>query len=176
MTWNEQEFSRLFEELYAPLLRFLTGFSGDAGLGEDLTQETLLRLYRRAGMDDDAARFWVFRTGRNLALNALRQRRIRGRLRRMFGRELYTEPDRADGETLRAETVSRQLELLSSLSDPQRAALLLREQEGLTYRRIASVLDISESKVKVDIHRARVGLRRRWESGAGASRRRERSS
>ena len=177
MRWSDQDFSRLFEELYAPLLRFLAGFTGDPGLAEDLTQEALLRLYRQPrSLEEQAARFWVFRTGRNLALNVLRQRRVRDRLRSVVGRALHREPRTADEETVRSETVRRQLALLGSLPDHQRAALLLREQEGLTYRQIARVLDISENKVKVDIHRARISLRRRWERGAGARRRQERSS
>jgi DNA-directed RNA polymerase specialized sigma24 family protein len=40
--------------------------------------------------------------------------------------------------------------------------LLLREQEQLSYREIGEVLNVSESKVKVDIFRARASLRERW--------------
>ena len=48
------------------------------------------------------------------------------------------------------------------MPEDQRAALLLREQEQLSYREIGEVLNISESKVKVDIFRARAALRERW--------------
>jgi DNA-directed RNA polymerase specialized sigma24 family protein len=49
----------------------------------------------------------------------------------------------------------------------------LREQEQLSYREIGQVLNVSESKVKVDIFRARAALRERWSkksrmAGAGA--------
>ena len=44
----------------------------------------------------------------------------------------------------------------------QRAVLLLREQEDMSYRQIARVLDISEAKVKVDLFRARTAARARW--------------
>ena len=65
------------------------------------------------------------------------------------------------------------LEMLQSLPEHQRTALLLREHEQLSYREIGSVLNVSESKVKVDIHRARTALRERWAKrahsyGAGA--------
>jgi RNA polymerase sigma factor (sigma-70 family) len=53
------------------------------------------------------------------------------------------------------------LKLLKSLPEQQRAALILREQEEMSYREIAQVLNISESKVKVDIFRARNNLRAR---------------
>jgi DNA-directed RNA polymerase specialized sigma24 family protein len=44
--------------------------------------------------------------------------------------------------------------------------LLLREQEQLSYRDISQVLNVSESKVKVDIFRARAALRERWSKKA----------
>jgi DNA-directed RNA polymerase specialized sigma24 family protein len=47
---------------------------------------------------------------------------------------------------------------------------LLREQEQLSYREIGQVLNISESKVKVDIFRARASLRDRWSKVSGISR------
>jgi RNA polymerase sigma-70 factor (ECF subfamily) len=177
MAWDDLKFSRVFQALHAPLLRFLSGFTGNRELAEDLAQEALLRLYRRpAPLEDDAARFWLFRTARNLALNALRNRRMRRRLREVIGRALGQQLGSAGDPAIHAETMQRQLALLADLPDQQRAALLLRELEGLTYRQIAQVLDVSESKVKVDIHRARVSLRRRWEPGISARARRERSS
>jgi RNA polymerase sigma-70 factor (ECF subfamily) len=54
------------------------------------------------------------------------------------------------------------IDMLKTLPEQQRAALLLREQEEMSYREIAQVLDVSESKVKVDVFRARTALRERW--------------
>ena len=62
------------------------------------------------------------------------------------------------------------LEMLQTLPEDQRAALLLREQEQLSYREIGQVLNVSESKVKVDIFRARASLRERWSKVSGLSR------
>jgi RNA polymerase sigma-70 factor (ECF subfamily) len=62
------------------------------------------------------------------------------------------------------------LEMLQMLPEDQRSALLLREQEQLSYREIGQVLNISESKVKVDIFRARASLRERWSNLSGLSR------
>jgi RNA polymerase sigma-70 factor (ECF subfamily) len=60
------------------------------------------------------------------------------------------------------------LKMLTSLPEDQRVALLLREHEELSYRDISQVLNVSESKVKVDIFRAREALRKRWEKGKAA--------
>jgi len=58
------------------------------------------------------------------------------------------------------------LEMLQTLPEDQRTALLLREQEQLSYREIGEVMKVSESKVKVDIFRARASLRERWSKRA----------
>ena len=62
------------------------------------------------------------------------------------------------------QTESRRIvrELLDQLPEHQRSALLLREQEEMTYREIALILNISESKVKIDIYRGRRALRALW--------------
>ena len=52
-------------------------------------------------------------------------------------------------------------DMLRTLPEQQRAALLLREQEEMSYREIASVLNVSEGKVKIDVFRARTALRER---------------
>jgi RNA polymerase sigma-70 factor, ECF subfamily len=53
-------------------------------------------------------------------------------------------------------------EALTSLSDRERALLALRYEEDLTQSAIASRLGIPEGTVKVQLHRARVKLRRAY--------------
>ena len=54
--------------------------------------------------------------------------------------------------------------LLKLLPEDQRLAILLREQEDMSYQEIATILGVSESKVKVDIFRARTTLRAKWQT------------
>jgi RNA polymerase sigma-70 factor (ECF subfamily) len=113
-------------------------------------------------MPVDEARFWLYRVARNMAINEFRKSHTRYRL---FDRVVETMRPRARNPEQEYETQERQnlvLEMLQSLPEDQRTALLLREQEQLSYREIGQVLNISESKVKVDIFRARASLRERW--------------
>jgi RNA polymerase sigma-70 factor (ECF subfamily) len=71
-------------------------------------------------------------------------------------------------ETQEAKTLV--LEMLQTYPKTNAPALLLREQEQLSYREIGQVLNVSESKVKVDIFRARASLRERWNKVSGLSR------
>ena len=144
---------------------------GRAPLAQDLAQESFLQLHRTAWgtMPVDEARFWLYRVARNMAINEFRKSNTRYRL---FDRVVEVMRPRARNPEQEYETQERNakvLEMLQTLPEDQRTALLLREQEQLSYREIGQVLNISESKVKVDIFRARASLRERWNRMSGLS-------
>jgi RNA polymerase sigma-70 factor (ECF subfamily) len=144
---------------------------GRAPLAQDLAQESFLQLHRTAWgtMPVDEARFWLYRVARNMAINEFRKSHTRYRL---FDRVIEAMSPRPRNPEQEYETQERKtlvLEMLQTLPEDQRTALLLREQEQLSYREIGQVLNISESKVKVDIFRARASLRERWTKISGFS-------
>ena len=164
MTRDSEEFTRIFNEVYPDLCRFLECLMGESGAAQEIAQESFLRFYRAgsAGPPADQSRFWLYRVARNLALNELKKRQIRIKL---FGRIVDVfRPKAPDpkAELERKEHKHILMNLLESLPEHQRAALLLREQEEMSYADIARVLKVSESKVKVDIFRARARLRALW--------------
>lgn len=162
MKSEDDEFAELFDEFHPRLCRFLECLlGGERAAAEDIAQESFLRLYRAGtvGPPLAEARFWLFRVARNLALNELSRGQTRNRffdrVVEMFGSQ-KKDPERE------YEAVERRgmiMEMLELLPEQQRAALLLREQEEMSYREIAEVLCVSEAKVKVDIFRARERLR-----------------
>ena len=167
MAHDDEEFTAIFNDLYPGLCRFLEctlGGVGNRGAAQDIAQETFLRLYRTglAGIPFEEIRFWLYRVARNLALNELDKRQTRTRL---FGKvvEMVTARESNPEEMLEQSEHRRiVLDLLKLLPEHQRAALLLREQEEMSYGEIARVLEVSEGKIKVDIFRARSALRARW--------------
>jgi len=176
MASQDDEFTMLFQDFYPSLCRFLECLlGGRAPLAQDLAQESFLQLHRTAWgtLPVDEARFWLYRVARNLAINECRKTQTRYRL---FDRVVEAMRPAARNPEQEYETRERKelvLEMLQALPEDQRAALLLREQEQLSYREIGQVLNVSESKVKVDIFRARAALRERWSkksrmAGAGA--------
>ena len=120
-----------------------------------------MQLYR-TGLEKfvrEEVRFWLFRVARNLALNELSRRSTRQRL---FGKVVDALRTETPGPAEHLEATERKeliQGLLKHLPEHQRAALLLREQEEMSYSEIARVLNVSEGKVKVDIFRARNALR-----------------
>jgi RNA polymerase sigma-70 factor (ECF subfamily) len=182
MASRDEEFARFFDEFYPSLCRFLECLLGGGRVGatttaQDVAQDAFLQLHR-AGFDKfpaGEARFWLFRVARNLALNELNKRQTRIRLFDKVVDSFRAHVPSPAEELEMAERKERVTEMLNVLPEHQRAALLLREQEEMSYREIAQVLNVSEAKVKVDIFRARTLLRERWgktqnaTAGGGAS-------
>ena len=173
MASEDEEFTMLFKDFYPSLCRFLECLlGGRAALAQDLAQESFLQLHRTAWgtVPPHEARFWLYRVARNFAVNEFRRGRTRNRL---FDRVVDVMRPRSRTPEEEFELQERQqlvIDMLQSLPEDQRVALLLREQEQLSYREIGQVLNISESKVKVDIFRARTALRDRWSRRAHAQR------
>lgn len=176
MASEDEEFAVFFNDLYPSLCRFLECMLGGREHAQDIAQESFMQLYRTGWrrFPPGEARFWIYRVARNRALNELRKGQTRHRLFEKVvdalrpSRVLNPEQEFEMGE--RTGLVS---EMLKRLPEHQRAALLLREQAEMSYREIAGVLGVTESKVKVDIFRARNALRERWSKTQNAQTRLE---
>jgi RNA polymerase sigma-70 factor (ECF subfamily) len=165
MAGDEEEFTRLFKSFYPVLCRFLECLlGGRSSLAQDLAQESFVRLHTNewGNLNSEQARFWLYRVARNLAINEFRRGSMQNRL---VDRVVEAMRPRTRNPEQQYETQERQewvLSMLKILPEDHRTALLLREQNQLSYREIAEVMDVPETKVKRDIFRARAKLRERW--------------
>jgi len=173
MAGDDEEFTRLFQSYYPALSRFLECLlGGRSSLAQDLAQETFLRLHSTEWGDfsADHVRCWLFRVARNLAINEFRRGQVQVRL---FDQVVEVMRPKSRTPEQLYETQERQqwvLRMLKILPEEHRTALLLREQGQLSYREIADVMEVTESKVKRDIFRAREKLRDRWTQRIGYAR------
>lgn len=169
---DESALSDLYRRWAGPLLRFLERMVKERATAEELMQDTFIRVHEARDRYLPEARFstWLFRIGRNLALNEL----DRARNRAPHVSSEATTRDR--GATVRPglalvapgssvdviaearreydETASE----LAKLPERQRTALWLAAVEGYSYEEIAEVLETSAQSVKALVHRARVTL------------------
>lgn len=148
-------FDDAYAQHYPGVLRFVRGMLGTRGDANDIAQETFLRLHTHAPAASEL-RFWLFRVARNLVLNELRRFSLRERLAHRIALPAPRDPQ----QLTIAEEERRRLGIaLAKLPPDQRAALLLREWEGLSYDEIAAANECSVAKVKSDLFRARQTLR-----------------
>lgn len=140
------------ERAYRVALRMLR----DAREAEDATQDALLQAWRSLERfrGDSTFGTWLYRIVVNRCLNVLRARKPTAEL----------PPDRDSGQPSTETAVEGRLKLddvrraIGQLTPEQRAVLVLRELEGVSYEQLAEICEISVSAVKSRLFRARVEL------------------
>jgi RNA polymerase sigma-70 factor (ECF subfamily) len=146
--------SRLYQIAYR-LLR-------DPLEAEDALQEVFLKVYENAHRYEPRARVsaWLNRITANHCLNLLRARQPQ----ESVDREDYPEvPDTSPGAlaALEERELARRLEeLLATLPENQRCALILKRFGGLSYQEIATELGLSPEAVDGLLKRARQFLKK----------------
>ena len=145
----------------------------DRGLAEDVVQESFVRALRK--LDEFEGRSslesWLHRITVNTALSKLRQLK---RLAEQSIDEHLPEFDRFDcrvepswphlasvEDIIESDDLRRRVyETIGALPDSYRVVLQLRDIEEYDTREVAMLLEISESNVKVRLHRARAALKK----------------
>jgi len=151
------DFDGLYRRYAPDVFRFALCLSGDRGEAEDITSETFVRAWTASDRIRAATvKGYLFTIARNLFLQSLRKRS-------RFVAIPETLPDPGAGPQAKAERDSELaavLRALQRLPEIDRAALLMRAADEMTYDEIARALGISLASVKVRIHRARLALGR----------------
>jgi len=166
-TLKFEQFMRNYQDMvYSVAVRLLAS-GADA---QDVAQTVFLKAYEHfATLDGNpSAGGWLKTVATNLCLNHLSRYRARWKF---FSDLKSDDDDRAFEESIPAQTnmeaslaESEYRELLEQairkLPNAQRVPLVLYHFEDQSYEEIAKTLNVSLSKVKTDIHRARLALKR----------------
>ena len=156
---GEAAFTGLVREHADAVFGFVLRRVRDAGLAEDLAQETFLRAWRaRGGRRPDASvRGWLLAIAMNVVRDDARRRRRRPI---EAADEIPDAPGGSDpAERAEAsEALDRFRAALDALPDNHREMFLLRERDGLPYREIAEVLRCPVGTVMSGLARAREKL------------------
>jgi RNA polymerase sigma-70 factor (ECF subfamily) len=150
-------FAALAEHYWDRLYRWLYHLARDRHTAEDLAQETLLKAFAglkrfRVGTN---FRAWLFRIGHN---NFANHYRASQRPREALPDDLANR-ERGPAETaMSREALQGLARAMNRLPTEFRAALLLRVEEGLSFRQIADVLDLTEETARWRVFKARQKL------------------
>lgn len=151
---RDASFERLYRrhrrDVYGAVLRDVR----DPDEAEDVTQIAFLNAFRalRRGEEPEKPRAWLVTIARNV---------VRRRYRTLATRpqEVLLDPDAApDPSDLDGPTAGEVAAAIRRLPPNQRAVVLLREIQGLSYAEIAGELDLSLAAVETLIFRARGNL------------------
>jgi len=151
----EAAFEEIVRRYRSPLDRFAAGFVGSRS--EDVTQDAFSKalLALRGSEAEIELRPWLYRIVRNTALNDLRDSPPSGE---QLAEGLPGGLNAAEAAE-RREEMTELMDRLRALPEPQRAAIVMRELEGLSHEEIAAALGLSGGGARQAIYRARQALR-----------------
>jgi RNA polymerase sigma factor (sigma-70 family) len=156
----DRSFERLYRRHAADVYRYALAMLRNPADAEDVTQTTFLNAYRayQGGERPRAAQNWLITIAHNVCRQRFRQQQRR--VQEVSFDESSAGAHAPDEDVPRAADLQR---ALGNLGFNQRAALVMRELEGRSYREIGEVLGLSTSAVETLIFRARRALREQLE-------------
>ncbi|HEY5941987.1 MAG TPA: RNA polymerase sigma factor, partial [Solirubrobacterales bacterium] len=148
-------FEEIVRRYRRPLDRFAAAIVG--GRSEDVTQDAFSKALPalRGSEAEIDLRPWLYRIVRNTALNDLRDQAPAA----TELSEALPGSRSAAAEAEAREELTELMDRLRALPEPQRAALVMRELEGLSHEEIAAALGVSGGAARQAIYRARAALR-----------------
>jgi RNA polymerase sigma-70 factor (ECF subfamily) len=152
-----EEVAELFDQFREPLLRYLSSFGLSMADGEEVLQEAFLALFHhlREGKSRANLRGWLFRVAHNQGLKKrMRARKEPAAIGDTGVKDSAVDPGPNPEEHL-AEQRAKQLvvAVVRALPEQDRRCLALRA-EGLNYREVAAVLDMSLGAVSLSLTRS----------------------
>ena len=151
----------LKNELYRMALR-ITMNAADA---EDVVQETMMKVWNRRDQWNQIESIEAFclTICRNVSLDKVR--RMDNQTQSLDA--AYDPKDQGvasnpEEQAIQSDRVRLVRQMINQLPEKQRSCMQLRDMEGKSYKDIATILDITEEQVKVNIVRARQTIREKF--------------
>ena len=146
-----------YDQEHVAIRRYLLFLGVDRETAQEIVQESFLKLHEHllGGGDRGNLRAWLYRVAHNLARNAqtaFRTSKTDSLPEATVTGELAAPAASVEDELLAAERTRRVREGMNRLSAAQRDCLVLRTQ-GLKYREIAEILNVSVSTVAENVQR-----------------------
>lgn len=152
-------YQRSKDGLFAYLLRM----TGDYHLSCDLVQESFTRYLQRYSKIGESSRALLYTIARNVAMDTFRKPKID-----TFNPDSCIDPKNNPEQQLdERQKVDRILAAIQLLPMLDRELISLLSGADLSYAEIGGILNISETNVKVRVHRARIRLKEILSKGGG---------
>jgi RNA polymerase sigma-70 factor, ECF subfamily len=149
-------------ELAQPMMRYLARYVGDQAVAEDLWQEALIRMHRGSSSFEgrSSIKTWAFSIATRVAADYLRRPGSNAAVVELTEVAEPVDSGRAIDEQLFIDEMNQCVrDVIDSLPEGYRSALILHDLEGLTAKQVAEVCDCSVASAKIRIHRARLRLK-----------------
>ena len=154
-------FDALFRRHYESVRGLCARIAASGDGGDDLAQETFLRILRHRATFRGTARFttWSYRIARNVCLEHLARSSRERELAEQWRAESSSSTPSVDGDDI------AQLDAaMRALSTEHREVLALCRYQGLSFTEISEILGCTPGAARVRAHRALLALRANYQA------------
>ncbi len=150
---TEKEYNQCVNDYADNVFRFIMKNLKHEEDARDVVQTAFEKMWiNRADIDNARCKSYLFTVAYNQMIDHLRK------AKRVSLRDEFREEMRVSDKP--AHNTRKVLEqALGRLSETQRSLVLLKDYEGYSYEEIGRITGLSESQVKVYLHRARIQLK-----------------
>ena len=154
---DNDSFAVIVERYKIQVYNLMYRYSGSAEDAADMAQDVFCRAFERLGQYRNQKSFfaWLYTLALNYARDWARKRTTRERTITAFARENITNETILPERILEADQQARGLvAALETLAEDRREMVLLKYRHERSIKEIAEIFEISESAVKMRLHRA----------------------
>ena len=151
----------LKNDLYRMALRITM----NAAEAEDVVQETMMKVWNRRDQWEQIESIEAFclTICRNLSLDKVRRMDNQTQsLDAAYDPKDLGVSSNPEEQAIQSDRIRLVRQMINQLPEKQRSCMQLRDMEGKSYKDIATILDITEEQVKVNIFRARQTIREKF--------------
>lgn len=165
-------FTDLYQEFHPAMRRYLSRLVGQED-ADDLAQEVFSKAYRGlpAFEGRSSPSTWLYRIATNAAIDHCRSASFRRRREEssfedsVIGDRMVNKNGQASAIPPDEDMMKCVREFVDALPEDYRTAFVLHELEGMSNATVASILEISLPAAKIRIHRGKMRLKKKMESG-----------
>jgi RNA polymerase sigma-70 factor (ECF subfamily) len=171
---DRQALEALYERYKERLLGYLQKMLGNQPAAEDVFHDVWIKVMQSLPnyrLTQGSFRPWLFRVAANASVDRLRRNKRRrgpnldaptgdGSSERIID-QIAAEAPTPESASIGAEIAQDLDRQLAQLPERQRNAVLLRHQQGMSYREISATLSVPEGTAKTLVHRGTLALRKR---------------
>jgi RNA polymerase sigma-70 factor (ECF subfamily) len=162
---DDEAFGVIFEHHSRFIYKFIYAMISEKSMAEEMTQETFLAAYKSIHnlRGEAKLRTWLCGIAKNVVYKSLRVRRKEGTNSGEQIESLGTADDKnlpPDREFMSRELNHLIRSALARLDPDKRLVFTLKELQHLSYKEISDITGSAIPKLKTDLHRAKIEMRR----------------
>ena len=141
----------IYEAHFDNLRRYLIFRSGDQDLSKDIAQNVFMRVWtKKIEIASGNIKSLLFKMATDEFISYIRKKKLQKEYTESLDLKLIREPDNNDNFLEKKVLFQK---ALNQLPEKQKTALLMNKMQGLTYKEIAEILNLSQKAIE-----KRIGL------------------